>query len=83
MNGGYMGKILLVNLSNNEIKIEKPDKLFYRMFLGGVGIGVRHLFTNMPANVDPLGLENILGAYRHAAEQRYRFYSYGDAMLIS
>jgi len=29
------------------------------------------------------GLENILAAYRHAAEQRYRFYSYGDAMLIS
>ena len=28
------------------------------------------------------GLENILSAYRHAIQQRYRFYSYGDAMLI-
>jgi len=28
------------------------------------------------------GLEQILGAYRHAVEQRYRFYSYGDAMLV-
>jgi len=28
------------------------------------------------------GLENTLTAYRHAIEQRYRFYSYGDAMLI-
>lgn len=28
------------------------------------------------------GLENILAAYRHAIEQRYRFYSYGDAMLV-
>jgi len=28
------------------------------------------------------GLEKILAAYRHAIEQRYRFYSYGDAMLI-
>ncbi len=28
------------------------------------------------------GLENILVAYNHAIEQRYRFYSYGDAMLI-
>ena len=28
------------------------------------------------------GLENVLGAYKHAIERRYRFYSYGDAMLI-
>jgi len=28
------------------------------------------------------GLDNILAAYSHAIEQRYRFYSYGDAMLI-
>jgi S-adenosylmethionine:tRNA ribosyltransferase-isomerase len=28
------------------------------------------------------GLDNILAAYRHAVEQRYRFYSYGDAMFI-
>jgi S-adenosylmethionine:tRNA ribosyltransferase-isomerase len=29
------------------------------------------------------GLENIMRAYRHAIEKRYRFYSYGDAMLIT
>ena len=28
------------------------------------------------------GLENVLAAYDHAIEQKYRFYSYGDAMLI-
>lgn len=28
------------------------------------------------------GIENVLRAYRHAVEQRYRFFSYGDAMLI-
>ena len=28
------------------------------------------------------GRENILRAYRHAVEQRYRFYSYGDCMFI-
>jgi S-adenosylmethionine:tRNA ribosyltransferase-isomerase len=28
------------------------------------------------------GRELILNAYRHAVEQEYRFYSYGDAMLI-
>ena len=28
------------------------------------------------------GIDNIRNAYRHAIEQRYRFFSYGDAMLI-
>ncbi len=28
------------------------------------------------------GLEPVLAAYRHAVERRYRFFSYGDAMLI-
>ncbi|MBL8399336.1 MAG: tRNA preQ1(34) S-adenosylmethionine ribosyltransferase-isomerase QueA [Candidatus Accumulibacter sp.] len=29
------------------------------------------------------GLEPIRAAYRHAIEQRYRFFSYGDAMLLT
>lgn len=28
------------------------------------------------------GRENVLAAYRHAVQQRYRFYSYGDCMFI-
>lgn len=28
------------------------------------------------------GLDNIITAYKHAVEQRYRFFSYGDAMFI-
>ena len=28
------------------------------------------------------GRERLLAAYRHAVEERYRFYSYGDCMLI-
>ncbi len=28
------------------------------------------------------GLDNVLAAYRHATRERYRFYSYGDAMLV-
>jgi S-adenosylmethionine:tRNA ribosyltransferase-isomerase len=29
------------------------------------------------------GRERLLGAYRQAVAERYRFYSYGDAMLIA
>jgi S-adenosylmethionine:tRNA ribosyltransferase-isomerase len=28
------------------------------------------------------GKENVLTAYRHAVDQRYRFYSYGDCMFV-
>jgi len=29
------------------------------------------------------GYENVIQAYRHAVEQKYRFFSYGDAMFIA
>ncbi len=29
------------------------------------------------------GTERVLNAYRHAVQQRYRFYSYGDAMFVT
>ena len=28
------------------------------------------------------GMENVLSAYREAVREKYRFYSYGDAMFI-
>jgi S-adenosylmethionine:tRNA ribosyltransferase-isomerase len=28
------------------------------------------------------GRENVMAAYRHAVEQKYRFYSYGDCMFV-
>lgn len=29
------------------------------------------------------GYENVMNSYRHAAENRYRFFSYGDAMFVT
>lgn len=51
---------------------------------------VDKLFTNFHTPESTLlmlvsafaGKENILSAYQHAVENKYRFFSYGDAMLI-
>jgi len=56
-----MGKILFVNLSNGEIKEEKPEESLYRDFIGGYGIGARILYSRQKGGVDPLGPENTLG----------------------
>jgi S-adenosylmethionine:tRNA ribosyltransferase-isomerase len=29
------------------------------------------------------GRERVLAAYRHAVQQRYRFFSYGDCMFLA
>ncbi|MFH0768886.1 MAG: aldehyde ferredoxin oxidoreductase family protein [Chloroflexota bacterium] len=61
MVGGYMGKLLFVDLSTGDIKIETPEENLYRNFIGGYGIGARILYSRQKGGVDPLGPENILG----------------------
>jgi len=61
MAGGYIGKILFVDLSKGELKDETPDEKLYRDFVGGYGIGARIIYSRQKAGVDPLGPENILG----------------------
>jgi aldehyde:ferredoxin oxidoreductase len=58
---GYMGRILLVNLSTGELKVKIPDEKLYRDFIGGYGIGARIIYSDQRGGVDPLGPENILG----------------------
>ncbi len=56
-----MGKMLMVDLSRNELKDEILDEKLSRQFIGGYGIGARILFSRQKAGVDPLGPDNILG----------------------
>lgn len=58
---GYMGKILLVDLTKKEIKDEPLEEKLCRDFIGGYGLGARILFTRQKPGVDPLGPDNILG----------------------
>jgi aldehyde:ferredoxin oxidoreductase len=61
MAGGYMGKILWVNLSTGKITVEKPKAKLYKDYIGGYGIGARILYDHMKPGADPLGPDNILG----------------------
>jgi aldehyde:ferredoxin oxidoreductase len=61
MLGGYMGKLLFVDLSTGDITEETPDERLYREFVGGYGIGARVLYSRQKGGVDPLGPENTLG----------------------
>jgi aldehyde:ferredoxin oxidoreductase len=58
---GFMGKMLWVDLSRNELKDEVLDEKLGRDYLGGYGLGARILFSRQKAGVDPLGPDNILG----------------------
>jgi aldehyde:ferredoxin oxidoreductase len=61
MIGGYMGKLLWVDLATGKIGEEIPDERLYRDFIGGYGVGARLLYDRMEAGTDPLGPGNILG----------------------
>jgi aldehyde:ferredoxin oxidoreductase len=61
MAGGYMGKILFVNLTTGQMDEEVPDESLYRDFIGGYGVGSRILYSRQRGGIDALGPENILG----------------------
>jgi aldehyde:ferredoxin oxidoreductase len=58
--GGYTGKILRVNLTNQTAKKEKLPLKVARDFIGGAGFGIKYLYDEVKAGTDPLGPENKL-----------------------
>ncbi|MBC2716895.1 MAG: aldehyde ferredoxin oxidoreductase family protein [Desulfobacteraceae bacterium] len=61
MSNVYMGKILMVNLSDGTFEEQKIPDAVYEKFLSGSGLGGFVLYNNIPAEADPLGPDNILG----------------------
>ncbi len=51
---GYTGKLLRVDLESGEITIEQPDESYYAHYLGGRGLIMHTLLTEIPPNADPL-----------------------------
>jgi aldehyde:ferredoxin oxidoreductase len=60
MPNGYNGKILHIDLSSMKMRVEEPDELFYRTYLGGGGIASSYLLKNLKPGIDPLSPENVL-----------------------
>jgi aldehyde:ferredoxin oxidoreductase len=61
MFGGYMGQMLLVDLTHGTMDEIHPDEKLYRQYIGGYALAARLMWDWLPPGVDPLGPENILG----------------------
>jgi len=60
MTGGYTGKILIIDLKKQFVKIEKTNLNDAKNFIGAKGLGAKILFDRLPSKTDPLSKENIL-----------------------
>ena len=61
MKGGYTGKTLVVDLSNNKFEIIDFSDQDKRNFLGGYGLGAKYIYENQKAGTEPLSENSILG----------------------
>jgi len=59
MYGGYWGKILRVDLTNEKITHQTLTDEMAKNYIGGVGLATRILYDEIPAGVDPLGSDNV------------------------
>lgn len=58
--GGYLGKILRVNLSKSKITTEEFKEEVQKKYLGGSGLAAKILYDELKPGIDPLGPENKL-----------------------
>jgi aldehyde:ferredoxin oxidoreductase len=58
--GGYMGKTLRINLTHGTFMEEKVDPRILRLFIGGVGLGIKMLYGEVPVHIRPYDPENRL-----------------------
>jgi len=56
--GGYLGKILRVDLSKGKMSIEELDDSFIEKWVGGVGFGAYYLNEEVPPDVEWSDPEN-------------------------
>ncbi len=57
---GYMGKLLVVDLTTGKLKDEPLDPNWSHDFVGGAGYAARYLYNELGPDTDPLGPDNTL-----------------------
>ncbi len=57
---GYMGKLLIVDLTKGELQDEPLNLSIAHDFVGGAGYAVRYLYDELGPHTDPLGPDNTL-----------------------
>ena len=57
---GWMGKILLVNLTDGNVKVENLDLHILKDYVGGRGLGIYYLNKLVDPKCDPLSPDNVL-----------------------
>jgi aldehyde:ferredoxin oxidoreductase len=58
--GGYIGRVLRVDLSRNKVSVEPLDTSIVRRFIGGAGLGAKYLYNEVPQGVEWSDPENRL-----------------------
>jgi aldehyde:ferredoxin oxidoreductase len=57
---GFMGKLLVVDLTTGRISTEPLNESYARQFVGGAGLACRYLYERIDRHTDPLGPGNPL-----------------------
>ena len=57
---GYMGRLLVVDLTSGNLRDEPLDPVLARDLVGGAGYAARYLYDELGPNTDPLGPDNTL-----------------------
>jgi aldehyde:ferredoxin oxidoreductase len=58
--GGYTGKILRINLTDQKANEEELLLEVAKDYIGGAGFGIKYLYDEVPAGTNPLGPDNKL-----------------------
>jgi len=66
----YNGKLIRLNLTSRQSRVEEIPEKWMKEYLGGRGIGVRYLYQELKPGVEPLSADNKVILWAHSAPPR-------------